>query len=123
MGDPIASVLQTLFPADENLTPLVSAVRHDKDLPLVLGRKLEVDVRVLLRDTGRASLFDLITALDEAEILSDGGVALAHLLRKERNRSAHGEISAMSAAAILARNLMCVCAFRLLTTEIAAARR
>jgi hypothetical protein len=119
----LAPLLQALFPADKNVSSLLSAIQRDPDLPMKIVRSLEGQLRAALKDTDNTSLFELIAQAGESNLLTEEAVDFAHLLRKQRNRIVHGDSGMLGSRSdrdpsLLARNLMCVCAARLLITAL-----
>jgi hypothetical protein len=100
---------------DSRFTHIVSHTSISAELPILLAKYLEDDLRRLLGKRDQATtLHDLIMEVRDAEALPPEAIDLGHLIRKQRNIVAHGEAYGTT---IRARALLCLFAAALLWPE------
>ena len=113
-------VVAFLFPADENLHALVQNVSKNEELPSLLARKLEFDLKSRFSKQERITFRELIDMAGESNLLSQEAIDLAHMIRKQRNRLLHPDSMELPKASTrLARNLLALSAMRVILAEMA----
>ena len=103
---------------DSNFSSLLTRIKLDESLPLIIQRETENELRKLLgipREDKSLNMFNLIQQASDTEILPRDAIDLAHTIRKQRNIVAHRDTYEKT---YQARIILCLFAAALLWPEL-----
>ncbi|MXX27759.1 MAG: hypothetical protein F4Z82_20220 [Caldilineaceae bacterium SB0668_bin_21] len=102
---------------DQTFGEAIGDLKIDATLPLQVGRKVENLLTQTLRSSG--TFYELITECDDAEMLDEESVDLAHIIRKQRNVNVH-PVGLVDPKTELGRGLLCLFCASLLYPKLTA---
>lgn len=102
---------------DQTFGEAIGDLQIDATLPLQVGRKVENLLTQTLHSSG--TFYELITECDDAEMLDEESVDLAHIIRKQRNVNVH-PVGPVDSKTELGRGLLCLFCASLLYPKLTA---
>ena len=102
---------------DQTFGEAIGDLKIDATLPLQVGRKVENLLTQTLHSSG--TFYELITECDDAEMLDEESVDLAHIIRKQRNVNVH-PVGLVDPKTELGRGLLCLFCASLLFPKLTA---
>jgi len=102
---------------DQTFGEAIGDLKIDATLPLQVGRKVENLLTQTLHSSG--TFYELITECDDAEMLDEESVDLAHIIRKQRNVNVH-PVGPVDSKTELGRGLLCLFCASLLFPKLTA---
>ncbi len=102
---------------DQIFGEAIGDLKIDATLPLQVGRKVETLLTQTLSSSG--TFYELITECDDAEMLDEESVDLAHIIRKQRNVNVH-PVGPVDSKTELGRGLLCLFCASLLFPKLTA---
>ena len=102
---------------DQTFGEAIGDLKFDPTLPFQVGRTVENLLRKVLNSSG--TFYELITECDDAEMLDEESVNLAHIIRKQRNVNAHPD-GLVNPKTELGRGLLCLFCASLLFPKLTA---
>ena len=102
---------------DQTFGQAIGDLKIDATLPLQVGRKVENLLTQTLHSSG--TFYELITECDDAEMLDEESVDLAHIIRKQRNVNVH-PVGPVDSKTELGRGLLCLFCASLLFPKLTA---